>query len=425
LWKYNISTTNATDSCDENVEVTFAEEITNNDCGQTITRTWTATDNCGNATTASQTINVGDNGLPVIVDIPGDISVDCDNIPVAIDLIATDDCDSDVPVIFNDEITPGACTGTYLITRTWTATDDCGNATSAQQFVYVFDIVAPVFDNIPADVEAGCDEIPEIPNVEDITATDDCDSEVDIAFEENIVDNACGQTITRTWTATDDCGNETVATQTISIGDDGAPEIANIPADITADCDNIPGIATDITATDGCDDEVELTTNEEILEGSCDGNYVIFRTWTATDACGNITSETQTINVFDIQAPVLEGVPTNITAACDEIPDVPQVGVVSVTDNCDNAVQIQFGETIEETDCGQIITRKWTAVDECGNETVGEQIITVGDNAAPVIADVPADATVECDNIPDAAQLTATDDCDSNMSVIFSDVITN
>jgi len=64
--------------------------------------------------------------------------------------------------------------------------------------------------------------------------------------------------------------------------------------------------------------------------------------------------------------------------------------------------------------CGQIITRTWTATDNCGNATTASQVITVGDDGAPTFVSTPADVTVECDNIPDAAVLTANDNCDSD-----------
>ena len=50
--------------------------------------------------------------------------------------------------------TPGACAGDYTITRTFTATDDCGNATTATQTITIVDTTAPVL-TIPADYTAG------------------------------------------------------------------------------------------------------------------------------------------------------------------------------------------------------------------------------------------------------------------------------
>ena len=38
----------------------------------------------------------------------------------------------------------GACAGDYTITRMFTATDDCGNATTATQTITIVDTTAPV-----------------------------------------------------------------------------------------------------------------------------------------------------------------------------------------------------------------------------------------------------------------------------------------
>ena len=43
---------------------------------------------------------------------------------------ATDNC-GEVVITVEEVTTSGACAGDYVITRTFTATDDCGNASSA------------------------------------------------------------------------------------------------------------------------------------------------------------------------------------------------------------------------------------------------------------------------------------------------------
>ena len=67
----------------------------------------------------------------------------------------------------------------------------------------------------------------------------------------------------------------------------------------------------------------------------------------------------------------------------------------------------------------------YEAVDCFGNTTIESyvQTITVTDNVAPSFVEtLPADVTVDCGSIPAAATLTATDDCDSDASVSFSEV---
>ncbi len=50
-----------------------------------------------------------------------------------------------------------------------------------------------------------------------------------------------------------------------------------------------------ISGTDNCDNDVQVTFSEVNVPSGC--AYDIIRTWTATDNCGNISSETQTISV--------------------------------------------------------------------------------------------------------------------------------
>ena len=114
----------------------------------------------------------------------------------------------------------------------FTATDDCGNATSATQTITIVDTTSPVL-SIPADYTAECsDDHP----MDDASATDNC-GEVTIAVVETTIAGACAgdYSITREFTATDDCGNATSATQTITIVDTTSP-VLSIPADYTAEC---------------------------------------------------------------------------------------------------------------------------------------------------------------------------------------------
>ena len=71
------------------------------------------------------------------------------------------------------------------------------------------------------------------------------------------------------------------------------------------------------TATDNCG-EVVITVEEVTTAGACAGDYVITRTFTATDDCGNATSATQTITIVDTTAPVLHSVPADYTAECSD-----------------------------------------------------------------------------------------------------------
>ena len=99
-----ISTNKATDNCDADVEITYSEVRTDGNCpdNYTLTRSWTATDNCGNASTQTQVITIQDTTDPVLSGVPSDITVECDNVPAAASPTATDNCDADVEITYSE-----------------------------------------------------------------------------------------------------------------------------------------------------------------------------------------------------------------------------------------------------------------------------------------------------------------------------------
>src|SRR5204863_8476646 len=60
----------------------------------------------------------------------------------------------------------------------------------------------------------------------------------------------------------------------------------------------------------------------------------LFRSYTATDVCGNSSSATQTITVDDQTAPTITSIPANTTVNCAAaVPPANDAAVVA-TDNC-------------------------------------------------------------------------------------------
>ena len=105
-----------------------------------------------------------------------------------------------------------------------------------------------------------------------------------------------GAGILRTYTATDGCGNTSTFVQELIFVDVEAPVFDFVPSDLSITCDdnNIP--LDMATATDDCTD-VTVEVSLEILGGPCPEPYDIVRVFTATDACGNTITASQTISV--------------------------------------------------------------------------------------------------------------------------------
>ena len=400
----------ATDNCYE-ATVTYEDEIIEGDCPQqyTIIRTFTAADDCDNATTATQTITVQDTTAPVFDDFPATLTIDCGDLDSVEPLTATDNCDEEVTIEVETADGSGGCPGTIIYE--YTATDDCGNSTSATQYVTLTDTIAPVINN-PEDMMIECDEVGDLPDPNAIEITDNCDEEVTVTFEEIITEGFCEDqyTITWSWTAEDDCENITTATTTITVSDTTAPTWVEgtLPADVTVECsDELPAVGMP-EAEDNCDDEVEIEVTEEITPGDCPNNYVIQRIYRGFDNCGNQVLHAQEITVQDTTAPELE-IAEDVTVECDQ--EIP-AAAWEASDNCSEELIEEVTEVIVDGDCpnNYTIERTYSVTDECGNNTSATQIITVQDTTAPEL-EIAEDVTIECDEDIPAAAWTASDNC--------------
>jgi hypothetical protein len=89
-----------------------------------------------------------------------------------------------------------------IIERTWTATDSCGNFSTCLQTITIQDTTAPVI-SCPNDITFDC----AMGDAGTATATDNCDPNPVITYNDVVTNDRCPQIIERTWTATDSCGN--------------------------------------------------------------------------------------------------------------------------------------------------------------------------------------------------------------------------
>ncbi|TNE69874.1 MAG: HYR domain-containing protein [Bacteroidetes bacterium] len=418
-----VGTPVATDNCAASVTINYDGEIrVDGACTDSyvLIRRWTATDNCGNTATAEQELTIQDTSNPVFISVPANVTVSCAAIPAVGNPAANDNCDVSVSITYDGETrVDGACADSYTLVRQWTATDNCGNTSSATQSVFVQDQVPPVFTFIPPDATVDCEAIPSLGTP---TASDDCDGDVEIIFDgvsQNSGSCASGGTVTRRWIAMDNCGNTAVAEQMLTVQDTTKPVFVLVPAGVTVSCEAIPAVGTP-EATDNCTDNVEINYNGETrVDGACADSYSLLRTWTATDLCGNTVTATQLIEVEDLDAPVFTFVPAPVTVSCDA---VPAVGAPLVTDNCDTDVTVTYdGEVRTDGDCPYTysLVRTWTAADNCGNSVSATQLIEVQDTEDPVFTFVPADVTVNCEDVPALETPTATDNCTASVTVTF------
>ena len=410
--------------------------------GGTYTNTWTLTDLCGNVRTYTQVITIDDNAAPVIdagsMPILGPFTCNQLPIPAGSPLPASDQCDASITMTApptDDYTNVNPCSG-GTIKRRWQVVDACGNINQVQQMIPVLpDNQGPVIVTPAADITVECGDTDIlttlnswITNRGGATATDNCTAANAITWTATPIDTTslCGNTkrIRYQFTPVDACNQPSAAPAIASfwIYDNTAPVLSQMPIDATINCAAMLFSAPLITANDACQGSVTVNYNQNVYPNTCPNNFMVYRTWTATDGCGNSSIHTQAITVMDNSAPILMGVPASTTVACNAI---PAPAVPTVSDNCDISINISYDETSSGSACSQVLIRTWTATDLCGNNTSAVQTITVVDNIPPVITGAPSDMTVNCNAVPAPATPTASDNCDMNVPVIYSQQVNN
>ena len=141
--------------------------------------------------TCFKDVTVNDVIPPTITSCPADVVIECDasSLPANTGTATADD-NCSAAVTYSDVVTPGCYT---IITRTWKATDPCGNSSTCTQRIIKRDRTAPVIT---------------CPTSGPATATDNCSTTITIFSRD--------AGTTRTWTAVDESGNISTCNQTIS-----------------------------------------------------------------------------------------------------------------------------------------------------------------------------------------------------------------
>ncbi|MEQ8702945.1 MAG: SdrD B-like domain-containing protein, partial [Phaeodactylibacter sp.] len=418
-WPVVVPDVAAIDNCDGDVTLEVSTQTDQGDCegNFVVTYTWVATDSCGNSSLANWVVTVLDTISPSIASCPDGGNYVClTDVPVsdATLVSATDNCSEVTITHFGDVIEGDDCSG--VITRTYRAYDECGNFSDCVQVLTYNDTIAPVFDNIPENMVASCENVPAI---SDVTASDNCGpDEVVITVQESLFSGGCSGVLQRIYTATDVCGNTVTFEHYITLVDTVAPVLANLPADAVYECDeDIPAPA-DVTALDNCDDSVTIDFDETSEPGACPQAYTIYRTWTATDACENTDTYTQVITIADETAPTFDIGDDEITVSCD----MPTIATPVAMDNCGPEVPVSLETQTIPGNCPNEWTDvyTWTATDSCGNSASVTLTVNYVDEDAPVFTMVPGAIDVASgDQIPDT-EATAEDNCGS-VTLTFED----
>jgi hypothetical protein len=404
------------DNCTESLDIDQMSAISLPGCDQTISRSITATDLCGNSTNFTQIVHIVDDAAPFILTAPESYSIACNTIiPSSATPTFGDSCDNELTIVENAEVVIELECGEQII-RSWTATDDCGNSITAEQIITVTDNIAPQFGTINPYIHIQCGELE---NLQAPSATDNC-NEVSVTFQDGLSSGGCYGVIVRTWIATDACGNSTSAVQYISILDNQGPVIEN-PADDVVDCDQAPTAIPSIEIYDACGYEVQIIEASQTIVELNDCSYAIVWHWVAMDYCENISEATTTITVTDLTNPTIATLEPQ-TFNCDAPYMAP--GTPSYDDNCDEDLELTLTQDTIPGTCqyNYQIVYTWTVTDNCGNNASSSVTYTVVDETNPIFDDSNEDSfTYACDiaSVP-VVEPIASDNC-GDVSLDFED----
>ncbi|WP_185846328.1 putative Ig domain-containing protein, partial [Staphylococcus epidermidis] len=409
--------------------VTF-DEATNTISGTpsevgSYTVTVTTTDESGNATETTFTINVEDTTKPTVEDIADQTQeVNTEIEPIKIE--ATDNSGQAVTnkvdglpdgVTFDEATntisgTPSEV-GSYTVTVT--TTDESGNATETTFTIDVEDTTKPTVEDIADQTQEVNTEIEPIK----IEATDNSGQAVTNKVEglpDGVTFDEATNTISGTpsevgryditVTTTDESGNVTETTFTIDVEDTTKPTVEDIvdqTQEVNTEITPIKIEATDNSGqavtnkVDGLPDGVTFDEATNTISGTPNevGSYDI--TVTTTDESGNSETTTFTINVEDTTKPTVESVADQTQEVNTEIEPIK----IEAKDNSGQAITnkvdgLPAGVTYDEatntisgtpSEVGSYDI-KVTTTDESGNATETMFTIDVEDTTKPTVEDI-------------------------------------
>ncbi len=425
-------------------------------CARTITITFTATDDCGNASTTSATFTINDTTAPTITTAASAGTSECQGTTpnTNTDYItwlsshggsaASDLCGNNVT--WSDNTGTAVWGGTpcaRTITITFTATDDCGNASTTSATFTINDTTAPTITTAASAGTSECQGTTPNTNTDYITwlsshggsaASDLCGNNVTWSDNTGTAvwgGTPCARTITITFTATDDCGNASTTSATFTINDTTAPTITTAASAGTSECQGTtPNTNTDYitwlsshggsAASDLCGNNVTWSDNTgTAVWGGTPCARTITITFTATDDCGNASTTSATFTINDTTAPTITTAASAGTSECqgttpntntDYITWLSSHGGSAASDLCGNNVtwSDNTGTAVwGGTPCARTITITFTATDDCGNASTTSATFTINDTTAPTITTAASDKTVQCDGAGNVASFNA------------------
>ena len=380
-------------------------------------------DGNGNTAYSTNTVTVADQTAPVITVLGASpLTTECHAEFVDPGATALDNCSGVVSLSTNSTVNPNAV-GVYRIE--YVASDAAGNLATNTRQVYVVDTTAPVvswnFTNLTLSADANCQALmPDVTGTNYILAADACSSVLTIT--QTPTNNAVlGMGTNEVVLAVaDGSGNTAYSTNTVIVADQTAPVITVLGGNpLTTEC-HAEFVDPGATALDNCSGVVSLSTNSTVNPNTV-GVYRI--EYFASDAAGNLATNTRQVYVVDTTPPVVSWSFTNLTLSADAncqalMPDVTQTNYILAADACSSVL------TITQTPTNNAVLGMGTnevvlaVADGSGNTAYSTNTVIVADQTAPVITvlgDNPLTTECHAEFVDPGA--TALDNCSGVVSL--------
>ncbi|MEM7391510.1 MAG: HYR domain-containing protein, partial [Verrucomicrobiota bacterium] len=424
------------DNCDPEVVPTFSDSVTAGTCAgaEAIARTWTATDDFGNSATCTQIITVVDTTAPMITCPTNTVMVNNDpgqcDATVNFSVSASDNCDTNVDIVCTPSNSTVFVVGTTMVECV--ATDDCGNTSTCTFEVVVNDVEAPMFsctNEVVCAVDSNC-----MATVPDLTVPDGAPLAL------SPVDFGAGFQGGLGWTyryyPAFGCGGTNdlqLPNFTGFVWNNPGATLGFPQLDANGghpDLDSLLWAVRRWTSDYSGSVNVSGFYGDRDLGGGDGANVRIFHNcvevFTALDIPGGMTFYNLTL---DIKAgDTLDfAIDPKFNAANDDTHfDAVIVATNSFMpdDNCGVAGAMQT--PLPGTPIGLGTTVVSVVVSDFAGNTATCMVNVVGIDTNPPAVTCPADVTVECDadtSTNATGVATATDNCDTNVAVTFSDNI--
>ncbi len=412
-----------------NVVITGPTVVGPPDCpGTTYSYNYAATSVCGLTASCTRVFTIA-NDAPFLT-CPADITVQCaeDIIVDESDVMVDAACGQGFDVVISGPNVlggPPQCPGSRY-RYYYNVTDACGRLSICFR-EFIIDNDGPTIVCSPDQTVACAEDI--VIDESEVTVTTDCMMNTTITPSGPVVngDPDCpGTTYTITYMVEDDCGRSASCDKVWTIMN-AAPQILTCAPDRIVECSSDIFSEEDLVTFEvSCDLGFTLTPGPiQALDalGDCPGaRYSI--TYTLEDDCGRSTDCTQFFEVDNRAPRVFPDEDQDV--ACREDIDPRWENCFVETDCNLGIVRYEIIGPVEdstEADCnGKVINYLFSVWDACGRMTCVAQAWTIK-NDGPTFDNLPADVTVDCSDVPDGLDVTASFDGCGSLDVEINDVM--